>query len=792
MEQGHEQGSTPKKTKKIRGADWTSYKTLFWGTVLLPIFFLPIFNLPVDITKGAFFFTLTIAAFLLWLVARMKSGRFVFPKSVLLGSVMALPVAFLVSALFSEVPMVSLLGVEYETGTFFSILVLSLAVFLSSIFFQTKERVFSLYGWLVGVSFVVLAFLICGFLIAGGILPSFFSAYIPLNVVGKWNDLAVFLGFTSIISLITLELMTLTKKLKITAVTSLVLSLIILTLINFSLLWIIVGAFALLVFVYAISFVQKDAGEEITERKIPLFSFSVLLLSVFFVLAGGPVNDLVRNTLRLNIPQEVVRPSWYATGGVVKETLLKDPIFGVGPNRFLNAWTSYKPAGINTTNAWDVDFNNGIGVVPTFASTLGLVGIIAWLAFLGLFLYAGFKAVFKVGLDKTSHYIVASSFLGALYLWVIAVFYVPNIAIFGLAFIMTGVFIAALVEGGIAKNYDFSFLEDPRVGFVSVLVLILFIISSIVGGYFVVEKFLSLASYQKGMMLSSRGDVLGARAAIENAKKHRESDLYYRALSEMDINSLGVILNQKGVSQETVKAQFQLTSREAIDNAIKATQFDKTNYINWVYLARAYESLIPFGAAADFYESSKKNFEEAIAWNHNNPSLYLELARLELLNKNVAQAKEYIAKALTMKNDYVDAIFHLAQIQADEGDLKNAIISTEAASLVSPNNIGVFFQLGFLRYKNGDYAGAVSALERAVELNPSYSNAKYFLGLSYSKLGRVADAIRQFEDVKSMNPDNTEVQSILNNLRASGSAFSGGVPAAPEKSATPPIKEKKK
>ncbi len=789
MEQGHEKGETQ---KKIKGADRVSFKAFFFGIVLLPVFFLPIFNLPIDITKGAFFFTLIIAAFFLWLVARMKSGRFVFPKSILLGSVMALPVAFLASALFSEVPMVSLLGVEYETGTFFSILILSLVVFLSSIFFQTKERVFSLYGWLVGVSFVVPLFIICGFLIAGGVLPAFLSEYIFPNVVGKWNDLAVFLGFTGIISLITLELMNPTKKLKIATLASLVLSMIILALINFSLLWIIVGVFALLVFVYAISFVQKNTGEEITERKIPLFSFSVLLLSVFFVLASGPVNDLIRNTLRLNIPQEVVRPSWYATGGVIKDTLLKDPVFGIGPNRFLNAWTSYKPAGINTTNAWDVDFSNGIGVVPTFAATLGLVGIIAWLAFLGLLLYTGFKAIFKIGINKISHDLITSSFLGALYLWAVAVFYVPNIAIFGLAFVMTGVFIAALVEGGIVKNYDFSFLEDPRVGFVSVLVLILFIISSIVGGYFVIEKFLSLASYQKGMVLSSRGDVMGARAAIEDAKKLRESDLYYRALSEIDINSLGVILNQKGVSQETVKAQFQLTSREAIDNAIKATQFDKTNYINWVYLARAYESLIPFGAAAEFYESSKKNFEEAIAWNHNNPSLYLELARLELLNKNVAQAKEYIAKALTMKNDYVDAIFLLAQIQADEGDLKNAIISSEAASLVSPNNIGVFFQLGFLRYKNGNYAGAVSALERAVELNPSYSNAKYFLGLSYSKIGRVSDAIRQFEDIKAMNPDNAEVQSILNNLRASGSAFGGGVTTAPEKRDTPPIKEKKR
>ncbi len=793
MEQGHDQATAPQKTKKNRGADGGSFVALFLGTILLPVFFLPVFNLPVDITKSAFFSTLVIVSFLLWLVARMKSGKFVFPKSALLGSVVVLPVVFLVSALFSEVPAVSLLGVEYEMGTFFSILVLALAAFLSSVFFQTKERIFSLYGWFTGASLIVFLFAVLGLVVSLGFIPAFLAPYLPSNIVGKWNDLATFFGFTGLISLITLELMPLKKKFKGAAIASLCLSLFVLALVNFSLLWVVVGVFALVVFVYAISFGQKSSGEEIAERKIPLFSFSVLLLSVFFVLASGPVNSLVRNTLRLNIPQEVVRPNWYATGVVAKDTLLEDPVFGVGPNRFLNAWTDYKPAGINTTDAWNVDFNNSIGVVPTFAVTLGLVGVIAWLAFLALFLFAGFKAIFKVGIDKTSHYLLTSSFLGALYLWAIAIFYVPNIAIFGLAFVMTGVFIAQLSVAGFVKNYDFSFLEDPRVGFVSVLVLILFIISSLVGGYFVVEKFLSLASYQKGMMLSARGDVLGARTALEDARKLRESDLYYRALSEIDINSLGVILNQKGISQETVKAQFQMTSREAIDNAIKATQFDETNYANWVSLARAYETLIPFGTAAEFYESAKKNFEQAIALNHSNPALYLELARLELVNKNVAAAKEYIVKALTMKNDYVDAIFLLSQIQADEGDLKNAIISSEAASLVSPNNIGVFFQLGFLRYKNGDYKGAVSALERAVELNPSYSNAKYFLGLSYSKLGRTADAIRQFEDIKVMNPDNEEVRSILNNLRGGSSAFVGASAAdAPEERDTPPIKEKKR
>lgn len=752
---------------------------------LVPTFFIP--QAMLEVSKSVLVSTLVAIAFFLWLIARMKDGKFVFPKSILLLSGLLLPIAFLASGIFSEVPRVSLLGLGYETGTFAGILILFLLMFLASVFFQQQTRIFYLYSALL-ISFITAFFFQVGVitLASFSLLPAKFISAIPANLIGKWTDLAAFFGLILILSLIAIELIALRKALKIVLSIVIALSLIALALINFSLLWIIIGFLSLVVSVYALSFSPENGKEAKTPltRKFPVTSFGVLLLSLLFVLGSGIVNDLRGRFIPINIPTETIRPSWQGTFEVGKSVLLKDPIFGIGPNRFSNAWLSYKPNGVNQSTLWNVDFDAGVGLVPTFAVTTGAVGIIAWLLFLGLLLYRGFTAVLSLAVGRISHYLLFSSFLGAVYLWIISIFYVPNIAIFSLAFLLTGVFIAALVETGIGKNYDFSFLKDPRTGFISVLFLVLFILGTITGGYMLFQKFLSVVFFQNGLSASQQGNIDKTLSSISRAASFSEYDVYYRNLSAVNIARLNSILSQKGVSQDTIKAQFQSESRFAITNALRARDLDPTNYQNWVALGNAYETLAPFGVA-DAHEEAKKALDMAISLNPQSPALLLARAQIDL-EKDKESAKTYIAQALALKSDYTDAIFTLSQLQADEGNLGSAIASVEVASVISPNDVGVFFQLGFLRYKNRDWQGAISAFERAVELSPSYSNARYFLGLSYDKAGRTRDAILQFQNIQTLNPDNGEVRDILSNLRAGRDPLGA---QAPEKRKEPPLKD---
>jgi len=428
------------------------------------------------------------------------------------------------------------------------------------------------------------------------------------------------------------------------------------------------------------------------------------------------------------------------------------------------------------------------------ATTGGVLGILSWIAFLAFFIVRGSRSVLTTHIDSRSAYLVLSSFLAALYLWCAAVFYVPGIVLFSFAFLFTGIFIALLAKEYKVQNMTFSFTKNPRIGFVSVLVIIILIIVSIVALYSLSQRILAVKSFGSGVYaLNVEGDVGKAENNIIRSLRLFEHDSLYRALSEVQTMQIGTILSQSGVGQDTLRTQFQSKLGSAITSAQNAISFNETQYLNWVALGRVYESIVPLGIAGA-YENAVSSYTQALLLNPKDPSLHLVLARVEIANKNNEMAKQQIAEALALKNNYTEAIFVLSQIEENEGNLLSAIFAAEQASLISPNDVGVFFQLGLLRYKNKDYKGAVSALERAVILTPVYANAKYFLGLSYEEVGRTADAISQFEDIVNiLDPSAEEPKVILRNLKAGRSPFSsqGGEieDESPEDRDTPPLDE---
>jgi len=784
--QQHEISSKIKINSMESGLDTTSFLLVLILGFLLPIFFLPVISIPVNVSKSILISIFVIVAFFLWLIARLKDGRLVFPKSIILATAASLPIALFLSSIFSAAPEVSFMGLGYEIGTFSSILTLYILMFLSSIFFQPKKRVHKLYSAFFFSSLVIFSYqVIRAISLSFGLPFSGIFSGLSDNLIGKWMDLSIFFGFITVLLLTKLELFSFNKKSKAFLYTLLGISLLVLIFINSQLTWFILGIFSLIIFVYAISF----GGEKIyitNGRKIPVVSLSVLVISLFFILTGGLIGDTLYSFS--NISQEVLRPSWTQTFEIAKDALLENPILGAGPNKFVNQWLLFKPDTVNNSIIWNIDFNAGVGLIPSFIAETGIIGIIAWILFLGTFLYNGVRYVFLANVNKVNQYATFSSLLAAFYLWTFCIFYVPNITILFLAFLMTGIFIASLSEVRFIKNYNFSFLTDPRVGFVSVLVLILFTLASISWGYTLFQKFISMVYFQKSVVaLNLDGDLDRAEQNMLRAIKLNKSDLYYRNLSEMNFVRLRNILSQTEVSEETIRAQFQSVSQAAVKNAITATEINPTNYLNFVSLARVYGSLLSFGAPKEFYDSAQQNYEKARTLNPKSPAVILEQARLEISVGNIEKAKEYIAEALNQKNNYTAAIFLLSQIQANEGNLDDAIVSAEVASMVSPNDIGVFFQLGFLRYKNNNYKGAIAAFERAIELNPNYSNAKYFLGLSYEEIREYKKALMQFEEISILNPDNDEVKSILKNLNAGRSPFANVT--APEDRKDLPIKE---
>ena len=767
--------------------DSAAMGVLFFGAVLLPLFFVPAFGFAIDTGKALFLAAMVLLSFLFWLLARLKGGSLSLPLSPLLPLAGLIVAVFIVSALFTPAPQNSFYGLVYETGTTASIAVLFILMFLSSLFLGSNRIAIYLYQSLLVVFGIVFLFWISR--LSGVDVLSFNGLFEGKtgNLVGKWNDLGVFAGFIALLSLITLEKVSLSKRMTVLLYCALAASLAMLSVVNFYLVWFVLGIFSLVLFVYHFSSARfaKDKTNNAAGRAFSYPSTIVLVASLVFVIAGGAVGGFINE--KLGIAQLEVRPSWASTGIILKETIKEHPLFGSGPNRFAHEWAQFKPESVNNSPFWNTEFRLGIGLLPSFVVTTGVLGAVSWGLFLVFFLYSGVRSLFAPSREMRLEYIIFSSFILALYLWIISFFYVPTVAMFALAFLITGMFIGALTEAGVVKRYTFSYFEDPRAGFISVLILSVLIIGTATAGYAFSKKILALKHFQAGRAAFAAGDLAGAEEKIKKAVAQNQSDTYYRSIAEIKTQQLSAFLARTDVSPEAVRAEFQAMLGDTIAAGQQAVQIDRTYYANWLTLARVYGAVVPFVAGA--YENARIALAESLALYPKNPVILFEHARLEIANQNFGEARRYIREALTMKPDYANAIFLLARVEFTEGNVPAAIESIGVATLAAPNDAGLFFQLGLLKHNTGDFSGAAEALLRAVELSPQFANARYFLGLSFYNLNRTPDAIQQFEALVESNPDNAEVGAILQNLRNGKAPFAALSEQPPEEYAEPPLEE---
>ena len=752
---------------------------------LLPIFFIPSLSVPFSFTKSLLIFVSILVAFFLFLISKLKKGEIVLPRNSIALVAWALPVAYLVSAIFSGNSGVSYLGQGFEIDTFGFITVMVLMLSLVPLLLKTKESVFRIHIALI-LSLTILVLFQSLRLIFGADFLSFgiFTSSTS-NLLGKWNDFGIFLGLTSILSLITLEGLPLNKLSRLILYIILGISVAFLTIINFFSVWIIVGLFSLGLFVYSISkgkfklggsvdqSLEQQVSVNSNKSKVLIPSIVVLIISAAFIFFGSSLGGYVNSVV--NVSQIEARPSWQTTVDIIKQTYDESLLFGSGPNTFGSQWTKFKPQSINNTLFWNVDFNSGVGLVPTSFTTTGILGGIAWIVFFIFFLYSGFKNLIVSAIeDKASYYLSMSLFFGSVYLWIFTVIYTPNAVIVTLAFLLTAMYIASLRHRpSTSIDKEISFASNPRIGFIAILMLTVLLLISAVSVYVVGGQYVSAVEFQGSLVSANiNGNIDEAERKVGNAIKLGNNDRYYRLAAEINLARINQILADQEKNIDTKRIEFQTILASAISNVQKAIEIDNKNYQNWSMLGRVYGSVVPLGVEGA-YESAKKSYEEALKLNPHNPEILLTLAKLELARdtNNIAGAEVFIGKALEKKNNYTEAIFLLSQLQIQAGNIQNAIKSVEAAAVIEPNNPVYLFQLGLLQTNVGDNAKAIFALEKAVALNPQYSNAMYFLGLNYFDTGRVEEAIEQFDIVAGLNPDNQDVKTILENLRSGNNPF---------------------
>jgi tetratricopeptide (TPR) repeat protein len=779
-----------------------SYIILLITLFLSPLLFISTGYFPLESVKAEVIIFGTLISLILYVLSLLRKRSISCSRNLLSVTSVLIVVSTVISALLSSNIQKSLIGQGFEIGTAsFLILMFVSMFFVSKLVTKNKDRLLTIYGtfmlsFLLTALFHVLRLIISPSFLSFGSLNSITS-----TLIGKWSDLGVFAGAMFLLAFFALTLFTVRKSVKFLIGVLFVLSAFIVFLVNSPVIW---SVLALVFLSYGIyQYVQSPAGGSGLKKIVSRISFLTLILvivSVGFVWKSVDLRDSVLKPLYQE-QNEIVLP-WQLTLDVTADTIKERPLFGAGPNRFGTEFLLHKPAVLNPSIFWGVEFGTGFGFLPSMMVTHGIVGTILWVLFLVFFFILGIRGL-KGAKETFSKFSIVSSFLVSAFLWVMFILYSPSHALLFFAFVMTGLFLGVLASEGMlpTKEYQISGASNSNKIVTPVIVIVLILV--IVWTLIYVKKIVALAYFQGGvsaLSVSSNQDIDGADKYFKSALSWDNSDIYHQVISGIKVMKTTPIIqvlqeqskkDPKSIDQGLVQ-QLTVLISEAASSSASAIKADPTNYYNYVAEAKVFElasSLQMDGA----YERARESYANALKYNPLNPSIYLSLAQLEVSKNKMDEAQQFIGNALQLKQNYTEAIFLLSQIQVSQNRIKDAIISAQVLTQINPQNPLLFFQLGFLYYNDKNYEGATQSLGKAVELNSQYANARYFLGLSLARLGKNKEAIAEFEEIAKTNNDNEEVVSILANLKAGKSPFTDAkdpTSTTPEKRSTLPVKEK--
>ncbi len=675
--------------------DRLSFLSLLLVVVLLPVFFLPFTKIPIEISKGLLLVMGLTLCIIFWAIARFFDGKISLPKSVCLLGGGGVVLVFLLSALFSKASQVSFFGTMFDIGSFWFIFSAFLLMFCSSVIFRnSRQAKIVLFGAILSSAFVLIFQSIHLFFSKALSLGIFDAADKTANILGSWNALGLFAGFSGLLFLLVVEFFPISKIEKIILQIFILLSMLLVASVNFLLVWILLGISSLIIFVYKASntFKRNETGEgsegtESDKKHFPAVSFVVVIISLLFLLnplvpiIPGMSPDYLDNIIptRLQISSNEISPSFSSTIVVTKSVLKEKPVLGIGPNKFGEAWASYKPSAVNKTVFWDVAFNSGSGLLPTLFSTTGYLGILAWLIFFVLLIISGVKLIFS-NIKNSVNWETMAFFVLSLYLFVSSFLYSTGPVIFLLAFAFTGIFIGLSASNSPNGEISLSFLNDHGKSFFSMLFIIITIIISAAASFKYIERFVSFSYFRKAISSPTAPESL---VSIDRALTLYSNDLYLRTYAQIYLLKFSSLINNETSLSEAEKAELQVDLDQAVNGAYLATTYNPKNYLNFQALGSIYQNFALFGVK-DIYSKAVEAYKTASALNPLNPGLKLEIASSLLADGKTEEAKNYADLALSLKPDYVNSFVVLSKIAKKEGDNASALSYARTALSFAP------------------------------------------------------------------------------------------------------------
>lgn len=421
---------------------------------------------------------------------------------------------------------------------------------------------------------------------------------------------------------------------------------------------------------------------------VMLFSVKKIVKPFFFlsclVIAGGIIIT-GRTLLQQKILTDVLPPfaaSWSIGADNLKS--IKSTFIGVGPEYYQQNYLHYKPAWLNTTPVWNLQFNQASNLPLTLIVTHGFLGVIAWFMLL--------IAIMNRSRNNSS----ATRPFVAMVLTTILIELLlpPNIVLlafqaFLLVFwvvseknklkdVQVHAFTVQLIKSGtdiqkVPKHSNFLvyFLTG-----LSALSIVLCAYWLSVFGYAQYEMFQAIS----GTVHNNAQLVYTAQQKAISLDPYSAS--YLRAFANTNLAIAQSLAQNKNMTEQD-KQQILNLIQQAIQIAKNTITIEPENSLNWVIIARTYNNLVGVADGADNLALSSYN--QAISFSPTDPVINLELGGLYYRLGQYPQAVQQLEKTVQLKPDWANAYYNLANAYRQNKQFQQAYDAYQQTLVLLPS-----------------------------------------------------------------------------------------------------------
>ncbi len=215
---------------------------------------------------------------------------------------------------------------------------------------------------------------------------------------------------------------------------------------------------------------------------------------------------------------------------------------------------------------------------------------------------------------------------------------------------------------------------------------------------------------------------------------------------------------------ETLFNQGKLVqSVQAYQQAIAAKPNDPTYYVD---LARVQ-------VFNGDYQGAQKSAENALLLDKNNSMAYARLAWALDFQGDYLGAEAAITQALTIDPKNAVAHAYYAEILIDEGPdtVQKAIDESKTAQALAPDTLETHRARGYVLENTANYEEAIREYQAAIQINANIADLHMAVGRNYQYLGIYDKAIEEFTLANTLNPTDPEPNYMISRTYAGVGEF---------------------